>query len=794
MFSAAGKSAVTSGYNINNSLRLRSSASAYLSRTPASAGNRRTWTLSMWFKLGALPTADNNLYRSSSDAAANQIWIYFNSSNSNALNFGIRISSTNYQLQIAPIHRDPSAWYHLVYAVDTTQATSSNRAKIYINGQQVTTFLSSSYPPQNSDTSTNNTGSHAFGSTVSGGGYFDGYMTEVNFIDGSALTPSSFGETDGTTGVWKPKRFGGSFGTNGFYLPFSDIATTSGSNAGLGKDFSGNANYWTTNNISVTSGATYDAMLDSPTNTSATVANYCVLNPLDNPSSSNSLANANLTPSTAGASGWNGIRSTIAFPTTGKWYYEVTLTSGTTNIFLGVVSKDASGVYHDHADTFAVRMSDCALRPSGSTATGTKASYAVGDIFGVAIDCSTPTVQFYKNGSLNVTYTSPTFDPTKTYFPCFMGNDTGASATHNYNFGQRPFSYTPPSGYVALNTFNLADSTIKKGNLHMDATAYTGTNGSPTTQVISSNFQPDLLWFKKRSASYDHALIDSVRGINKQLYSNLTNAEGTDGDVLAAIGSTSFTVGNSNYSNYGTLVAWTWKAGGTSTVNTSGTISSNVSVNTTAGFSVIGYTGTGSAGTIGHGLGVAPKMVIVKSRTTAGDEWCVWHTSLTNATYYLYLNSTATQAVDVNFWNSTAPSSTVVTLGSNVRTNRSGGSFICYAWAEIAGFSKFGSYTGNGSTDGTFVYTGFRPKYILIKRINLTEDWYIYDTSRITYNLGNIFIYADLTDAENTGATGIDILSNGFKQRQTGGGNNASGSTYIYAAYAENPFKNALAR
>jgi len=187
MFSAAGKSAVTSGYNINNSLRLRSSASAYLSRTPASAGNRRTWTLSMWFKLGALPTADNNLYRSSSDAAANQIWVYFNSSNSNALNFGIRISSTNYQLQIAPIHRDPSAWYHLVYAVDTTQATSSNRAKIYINGQQVTTFLSSSYPPQNSDTSTNNTGSHAFGSTVSGGGYFDGYMTEVNFIDGSAI-------------------------------------------------------------------------------------------------------------------------------------------------------------------------------------------------------------------------------------------------------------------------------------------------------------------------------------------------------------------------------------------------------------------------------------------------------------------------------------------------------------------------------------------------------------------------------------------------------------------------------
>ncbi len=620
-------------------------------------------------------------------------------------------------------------------------------------------------------------------------------MTEVNFVDGQALAPTSFGYVNPATGVWSPLKFVGTYGTNGFYLKFSDIALTSGSNAGLGKDFSGNGNYWTTNNISVTSGITYDAMLDSPTNTSATVANYATLNPVDNPSSSNSLANANLTPSTAGASGWNGIRSTIAFPTTGKWYYEVTLTSGTTNIFLGIVSKDASGVYHDHADTFAVRMSDCALRPSGSTATGTKASYAVGDIFGVAIDCSTPTVQFYKNGSLNVTYTSPTFDPTKTYFPCFMGNDTGASATHNYNFGQRPFSYTPPSGYVALNTFNLADSTIKKGNLHMDATAYTGTNGSPTTQVISSNFQPDLLWFKKRSASYDHALIDSVRGINKQLYSNLTNAEGTDGDVLAAIGSTSFTVGNSNYSNYGTLVAWTWKAGGTSTVNTSGTISSNVSVNATAGFSVVTYTGNGSNSTVGHGLGVAPKMIIVKNRTTgAGNgNWAVYHASL-GATKYLLLNTSDAAGTSSTRWNDTAPSSTVFTVGITGTVNDPSNNYVAYCFAEIAGFSKFTTYTGNGSTDGPFVYLGFRPKFVMVKGDVAGVDWAISDSTRNTYNVVNARLQASLTNAEDTGDSWCDFLSNGFKIRSTNTNQNYNGYTFIVMAFAENPFKNALAR
>ena len=225
---------------------------------------------------------------------------------------------------------------------------------------------------------------------------------------------------------------------------------------------------------------------------------------------------------------------------------------------------------------------------------------------------------------------------------------------------------------------------IKKPNQHFDATTYTGT-GSTNTITNAGGFQPDLVWVKNRTtAGAEHELIDSVRGSTKGLQSSTTAAEVTDAN-FPTITSTGFTVGASSYTNQNgaSLVAWQWKAGGASTVNASGTISSNVSVNTTAGFSIMTYTGTGSNGTVGHGLSTAPKMVIVKSRGNGGNEWCVWHTSLTNATYYLYLNGTSAQAVATTFWNSTAPTSSVISLGTDVRTNRSSGNFVCYAFAEI---------------------------------------------------------------------------------------------------------------
>ena len=795
---------VVGAYDINNSLRFRRSASAWLNRTNGTSTNQSRGTWSFWFKRGQLGVAQRVFEGKTANTDAGVMAIEFFADDT------LVIGGWNANWRITTqVFRDPSAWYHIVLAVDTTQSTANNRILVYVNGTQITAFGTINNPVQNSTFGLNNNSSALLISRDSYalGRFTDGYLAEVNCIDGQTLTPSSFGETNTTTGVWQPKAYTGTYGSNGYYLKFSDIALTSGSNTGLGRDFSGNGNFFNTNGISVTAGTTYDAMTDSPTNTSATVANYATLNPVDNPSSSNSLANANLTASTAGASGWRGIRATMAFPTTGKWYYEVTLTSGTNNLFLGIVSSAATGVYHDHADTFAVRMSDCVLRPSGATATGTQAGYAVGDIFGVAIDCSTPTVQFYKNGSLNVTYTSPTFDPSKTYFPCFLGNDTGASATHNFNFGQRPFVYTPPTGFVALNTFNLPTPTILQGNRFMDATLWTGNGSLSRTITNAALFKPDLVWIKNRSNAYSHALWDSIRGTGGNLLaSNSTDAENTYGTLyqnLSSFNSNGFTLGSvtsldvQNATGQ-TQVGWQWQAGqGSTSSNTSGSITTTTSVSTTAGFSIATFTApsTNQSFTVGHGLGVAPRMTIVKRRDSSfGASWWVWHIGLgDNTSSYLVLNSTNAAATEPSMWGTVGRTSTVCGFNAPASIIASG-TYVLYSWAEIAGFSKFTSYTGNGSADGPFVYCGFRPKYILIKRTSAVSNWLVSDTSRSPYNNFSADIYPNISDAEYSSGITPDFLSNGFKIRTADTTWNTSGGTFIVAAFAENPFKNANAR
>jgi len=767
-----GASGNQGGYNINNSLRFRGSATAYLSRTPASAGNRKTWTWSAWIKLGTISVNMGTLF-----IAQGQTAIYLNDGTTSSFRVNGAAGS---DLITSLMPRDPSAWYHLVVACDTTQATDTNRLKIYVNGVQQTAFQAgSAYPTLNGDTYVNSTAAHYIGRRVwNSDQQYDGYIAEQYLIDGSQKAASDFGETDTTTGVWKPKAYSGTYGTNGFYLKFSDIATTSGSNAGLGKDFSGNSNYWTTNNISVTSGTTYDAMTDSPTNTSATVANYCVWNPLKKPLTG-SYSNGNLT--IVGGTDTESF-GTMAYPSTGSFYFEylvATTGGGGFGPQVGICTLDGN---------YTVKYFRNGYKGVNGTNTAYGGAWALNDIIGIAYNASTNTVTFYKN---NVSQGDITASSGQEYFPYFFDN---SSSTHNFTFGQRPFTYTPPTGYLALNTFNLPNPTILQGNKYMDATLWTGT-GSGITITNAGGFKPDLVWYKQRNGTRNHLLFNSVSGTTKYLQSNTTNAEQTDAQSLTSFNSNGFTLGtNGNGATNGeTYVGWQWQAGqGTNTTNTAGSITSTVSVNTTAGFSIVTYTGIGSSPkTVGHGLGVAPKMILLKNRSSAVN-WYVWHTSLGATQVIEGLNTTAAAGAQITF-NNTLPTSSVISLGNN-DSNNNGTNYVLYVWAEIAGFSRFGSYTGNGSTDGTFVYTGFRPKYILIKRTNLTEDWYIYDTSRITYNLGNIFIYADLVDAEGTGATGIDILSNGFKQRQTGGGNNASGSTYIYAAFAENPFKNSLAR
>ena len=792
-----------SGYNLTRSLRFRASASAYLNRTPASATNRKTWTWSGWVKRGALGTTQIFFEANTSPTLDdNHTDIRFTSSDT--LMFFSAETSASINLVTTQVFRDPSAWYHIVCVLDTAQATASNRVKIYVNGLQVTAFSTATYPSQNYDAYINNTVNHRIGNYQPSNLPFDGYLTEVNFIDGQALTPSSFGSTNALTGVWQPAPYTGSYGTNGFYLPFTDnSALTTSSNVGLGKDFSGNGNYWATNNISITSGVTYDSMTDVPTLTSATAANFAVLNPIST-SSVFTLSNANQTFSaSATTSATYYVGSTIGV-SSGKWYWELIPTdvgSGP-NISTGIRSVTDSNVTGTNGifqNGYGYSASGNKIDNSGSTSYG--ASWTVADVIGVALDMNAGTITFYKNNSSQGTAFTGI---TGTYAPSTLINVSGATRTiaGSANFGQRPFAYTPPTGFVALNTFNLPTGTILKGNTVMDATLYTG-NATARSITNAAPFQPDLVWIKSRSNGDNHNVFDTLRIVSsdaKRLYTNLTNAEesSTFGGAtnLTTFNSNGFSLGTATDTNRsgGTFVAWQWQAGqGTTSSNTSGSITSTVSVNASAGFSVVTYTGTGSLGTVGHGLGVAPSMMIFKNRSGTNG-WLVYQSTM-GIGFYLVLNSTAAKdnTAVASVWNNTSPTSSVFTVNTDSTVNTNGSNYVAYCWTPIAGFSAFGSYTGNGSTDGTFVYTGMRPRYILLKRTDSAVAWIVYDTARNAYNVTNLVLQPNVSTAEVT-AVDIDVLSNGFKLRTTDAAGNASGGTYIYAAFAENPFKNALAR
>jgi hypothetical protein len=780
------------GYDINNSLRFRASASAYLNRTPGSATNRKTWTFSAWIKRGALSSVQAQALLSSYTSNTDTNYSSFLIDSNNFLYFG---GGATDWLRTTQVFRDPSAWYHLVFVLDTTQATAANRIKLYVNGNQVTAFSTANYPAQNADLAINQAGLTRIGYDSQATYPYDGYMAEVNFIDGQALTPSSFGETDTTTGSWKPKAYTGTYGTNGFYLKFSDIATTSGSNAGLGKDFSGNTNYWTTNNISVTAGTTYDAMIDSPTLTSATVANYAVMNPLNAISitggNTTTLSNANLSvlmPNTAG--------SRTAFATmgvsSGKWYWETTITTGSINTYypglgidtnLNALPTDQSGgtasgyMYLSNGE----KLISASLAAYGS-------SFTTNDVIGVALDMDAGTITFYKN---NTSQGQAFSGITGTAVPCVIGQNNAALAI---NFGQRPFTYTPPTGFVRLNTYNLPDSTIKKGNTVMDATLWTG-NGTSQSITNFGAFKPDFVWVKDRTSANGHDLYDSVRGTTKSLSSGSTAAEQTLNGVTA-FNTNGFSVGNEGRDNANTdaYVGWQWQAGqGSTSSNTSGTITSTVSTNATAGFSVVTYTGNGTSGaTIGHGLGVVPRMFIVKRRTGGTGAWTTYHASVGN-TKAMFLDQTSAGDIFIGYFNNTSPTSSVFSVGNDVSVNANTSTYVAYCWAEIAGFSKAFSYTGNGSTDGPMVYLGFKPKFIIAKRTDTTGDWVMTDSSRSPSNVVDKRLFANVSDAESSATTPYDYLSNGFKLRNTNANENASGGTYIGMAFASNPFKNSNA-
>ncbi|BAR13901.1 hypothetical protein [uncultured Mediterranean phage uvMED] len=334
----------------------------------------------------------------------------------------------------------------------------------------------------------------------------------------------------------------------------------------------------------------------------------------------------------------------------------------------------------------------------------------------------------------------------------------------------------------------MAYSTITKPSDYFNTKLYTG-NGS-TNAITGVGFQPDFVWIKDRSGTNNHELNDAVRGANHQVFSNLTNAETTPTNHLNAFNSDGFTLGNdgsvnTNSSNY---CSWNWLANGAGSSNTDGSITSSVSANTTSGFSIVSYTGTGANATVGHGLGSKPKFIIIKSRDKV-DNWHCYHESI-GATKVIWLDLTSASASTSPFMQDTEPTSSVFSLGNNTAVNTSGFDHIAYCFAEKQGYSKFGSYTGNGNADGTFVYTGFKPSWVMVKQTNASgNSWHIKDNKRSSFNVVDDSIYANMNIAEvaNNSALNTDFLSNGFKLKNTDGSSNGAGASYIYMAFAEEP-------
>ena len=776
-------------HTIDQSLRFEDGGSAYLNRTPSSAGNRKTWTWSSWVKRGNLGTTQNLFAAATGTSDPTHTTFRFDGASSILFAgwSGVYFSSN-------ATFRDVSAWYHIVAVLDTTNATASDRIKVYVNGERLTgsnpVSIGSSV-----DLAMNNTQEHSIGRSNynTGSSYLDGYLSDIHFIDGQALDATSFGEAK--DGTWIPKSYSGSYGTNGFHLDFD----------GNTNDASGNGNNWTANNISA-----HDYVPDSPTN------NFAVLNPLfRGTSTGRTISEGNLkyqATSDDFMAGTFGVSS-------GKYYFEIFVNDiERSNNYFGIaLETNRSTTQAVYYRSGSAQLVDAL----GGSATQTVANAVNGDIISIAVDLDGGSVQFKLNNSDLGTAISL---QSGTYVPFTgNGNSTAGSKIWTFNFGQDStfagattaggntdnngigdFKYNPGS-YLALCAANLPTPTIIDGSEHFNTVLYTGTGATQSITGVGFGSAPDFVWIKDRTTAYDHHLFDVVRGGGNSLYSNDTVAENTYATDIT-FEADGFSVANGSgipqiYINKSgdSYAAWNWKAGGTAVLNEVGTIDSQVSANTDAGFSIVSWVGDGTSqgATVGHSLGVTPSMFIVKS-TDSDAGWNVWHKDLTNATTSrLLLNDTDDEFNSVYVWGSTAPNNStfgVGTVGTTTWTNRLSRNYVAYCFANTDGYLKAGSYIGNGISNGPFVYTGFRPAWVMVKRaVGGNSNWDIMDAERSPHNIIDKRIYANLSNSEAT-ADFIDFTSNGFKVRNTTASQNTNGNTYIYLAFAETPQKFANAR
>ena len=766
MFGSQWLANAGASYEIDQSIRFNDDDSAYLewSSYSGSPTSGTDCTFSFWVKRCRLGATQVCIYGGDASGSTYEM-IRFDSDDQ----FRVAQASSAYDLTTTQVFRDVSAWSHFVVAFDTDNGTAADRIKMYHNGSRITDFSVQTNPSSGYVTNFNTGGSgEAIQIGREGGNsqFLDGYMAEIVFIDGQALTPASFGETN-DDGVWIPKKYSGAYGTNGYYLKGQDSSA-------LGDDTSGNGNDFTSSGL-----AAADQMSDSPTK------NWCTYNLLRT-RGTNTLSNGNLQAAAGSAGAY--VTSTFGV-SSGKWYWEYTFT-GTYNF--PIVGIMGTALYQD---AYPSQLTNAVLYYSSngnkyidSTGSSYGASYAVSDKIGVALNLDDNEITFFKNNS-----TQGAISISNREYTPLVGEEGSSNGGIIANFGQSDFEYTPPTGFKALNTSNLPAPTIKDGSAYFQPKIYTGsTSAQDITFSGNSDLPPDWLWFKARSAS-DHFVFDRLRGVLKTISTNDKTAEVTSTGSMTAFGADGFSLGDGGSDNDingvdGTnYVVWGWAANGSGSSNEDGSINTTAtSANTTAGFSISTFTGTGSGATVGHGLGAKPSVVLVKCFGTASTHWIIndWSGDYSNK---LKLNENEAASSSSGFV--TAASSTTFTLGTDTDVNGSSRTYVAYCFAEIPGYSKISSYTGNNNADGPFVFTDFAPAYVLWKnRTTAGNHWIVADRARSPQNVSVERLFPDLTNAESTSTAMCDFLSNGFKIRSTMGEINTSGDTIIYMAFAENPF------
>ena len=805
------------------SLRFNSDSTTHLTRTPSSAGNRKIWTWSAWVKRAGLAEGVSNqeevMFASNGSSDATNAQIQFGEDDELALLMGY----PSHDLKTTAEFRDPSQWYHFVVAVDVTQGTASNKVKMYVNGTQLTEFDTdqrSDYADQ--DWAINAAQEHKIGNKGDNGRPCNMYMSNICFLDGQQLDPTSFGETDSTTGQWVAIQYEGTYGTNGFYLAFDDNSAATA--AAIGKDTSGNGHNWTPTNISVSAGVGNDSVLDSPVDGSSSddtgagaelSANYPTWNPLHYRDTSES----------AEAIGWYednlvcNMRNTVCATTMsipaggGKFYFEYQMLVDYWNAGICPVGSDFEALTYAYAVanlTGGVEYNKLGrLTIAGSQTNSWGDTWDTSHTIGVALDFSTAgngKVWFSKDGTWQAsgnpaTGANPAASSLSGDYIVACNDGGGGSPTKGrINFGQQAFEDNAPSGFKCLCSANLPTPAIVKPTTVHNSVTYTGNGG--TKNVTGFSFAPDLVWVKRRDAANGHNIFDQARGATNYISTSSLNGEGSGASELTSFDTDGFTYGSAAGGNHngGSYVSWGWDAGtSAATTNTTGSTNATASwVNSTAGFSIQLWEGTGSGTDIGHSLPTKPDFIITMNRDSSTNK-AVYHSSL-GAGKSILINGDGTAftpSPTTAAWNNTEPTSSVFSVGSYNSNNGNGHSMVAYCWTAISGYSSFGSYEGDGAVRGTFVNCGFRPGWILIKNADSTDNWHIYDYARNPYNVTNNYLF---TNNNNGGYTNegsndnrkLDIVSNGFYPREDDYINSAH--TFIYAAFAEAPFKYSRAR